>query len=590
MSYPDKEQIGKIEQGLEAAEQEFRRASDARDFTAMMQAHNRICHLVASLSAAWSGGKATVFSKYFAVAQNRNTVPMNHAGAGQAPAPAPVQQAPAEEVSPADQELVWGQPAATAPASPEPAPSSSSSSDEMSWLSALPATETPPAPAPVEVKADEPEEDIPDIAVLEKQLAELASKMQKCLGAGDMDGMLQANEKMGQLSELMAKAEARKKKQRLENTAAMKAAQAGAAPAANKPGPPAAAAGPAGGISSTGISGPAPKAPVADSGILAKLDEAAAASPNKVISAAQTAEPKSLAGGWSAGDTLAFAKARAEERKQKLKLADSFESVVGQVVDVPGATPLAEQPNSAVDMFFNDRMKAKIRDSGTQEKPPAAAAPTPAAPPPKPQMTPEQLREKLEGYNFYEILAIPSTASFEELHKAFMKKIRKLNKKLADKTMDEWQFQEFVAALCLAHDVLKYPNARLQYDLVLFGPADGSGPTAEQAAKQKMMPLKDMLKFSTLIRMGELSEAIEMHKEIKDEREIGRYLVEKGLLSSEEFDSILFAQKLVSAGKLTVAQFELAMQEMRENSIPLLDTLVASEWIQPQDVFSGDFL
>ena len=574
MSYPDKEQIGKIEQGLEAAEQEFRRASDAKDFAAMMQAHNRICNLVASLSAAWSGGKATVFAKYYAVAQNRNTVPMQHAGAAAQPPQAieaaatdPVQK---EEVSPADQELVWGQPeAAAAAAMPEPP------AEEMNWPNSLASSEPAQAQAP-EPEPSEPEEDIPDIAVLEKQLAELASKMQKCLGAGDMDGMLQANERMGQLSDLMAKAEARKKKQRLENTAAMKAVAAGgqAAPQAAQNLPPA-----------PKPAAPAPKPVAPSSGILAKLDEAAEASPNKVI---QQTQPKAMAGGWSAGDTLAFAKQRAEERKKQLRLNDSFESVVGQVVDTPLPPPIAEQPGSAVDMFFNDKMKAKIRDSGTIDKPPElrpAAKPTP-----KPQMTQDQLREKLEGYNFYEILAVPSTASFEELHKAFLKKIRKLNKKLADKTMDEWQFQEFVAALCLAHDVLKHPNARLQYDLVLYGPADGSGPSAESTAKQKMMPLKEMLKFSTLIRIGELSEAIEMHKESKDEREIGHYLVSKGLLSSEEFDSILFAQKLVSAGKLTVAQFELAMQEMRENSIPLLDTLVASEWIQPQDVFSGDLM
>ncbi|MBX9686130.1 MAG: hypothetical protein K2X27_05480, partial [Candidatus Obscuribacterales bacterium] len=188
------------------------------------------------------------------------------------------------------------------------------------------------------------------------------------------------------------------------------------------------------------------------------------------------------------------------------------------------------------------------------------------------------------------ILAIPSTAPYEELHKSFLKKIKKLNKKLKEQTMESWQFQEFVASLSLAHDVLKNPNARLQYDLVMFGPQDGSGPSAESTSKQKMMPLKEMLKFSTLISAGELASALDQFRGSSDEREVGYYLVENGKLSSEEFDSILFAQKLVSSGKLTVAQFELAMQELRENSIPLLDTLVGSEWIRPQDVFSGDFL
>lgn len=351
-----------------------------------------------------------------------------------------------------------------------------------------------------------------------------------------MDGMLKANEGMGALSELMTRAEARNKEKK-------KLAAA---------------------------SGPRTGDP------LSRITE--------VSGSYSPAEPaaKSIKGSWSAGDTMALAKARAEERKKQQKLSDSFESVVGELAEKPVAKPVEAPepaPGSTVDMLFNDRTRAKLKDSTPEQKPPALQ---------KPAMTQDQLRDKLDAYTFYQILSVPSTASFEELHKSFFKKIRKLNQKLANKSMEMWQFQEFVASLCLAHDVLKFPNARLQYDLIIFG-TDGES-NAETTAKAKLMPLRELLKFSTLINARELSAALEKHKGNKDEREVGYYLVEKGLLSNEEFDSILFAQKLVSAGKLTVAQFELAMQEMRENSIPLLDTLVASEWIQPQDVFSGEFL
>ena len=218
-------------------------------------------------------------------------------------------------------------------------------------------------------------------------------------------------------------------------------------------------------------------------------------------------------------------------------------------------------------------MKAKMKETGDQKLT-------------KKSMTQDQLREKLEQYSFYEILSIPSTASFEELHRSFLRKIKKLNAKLYSKELEDWQFQEFVASLCLAHDVLKFPNARLQYDLVLFGPGDGMSP--ETTAKQKLIPLREMVKFSTLVNAKDLADAVEETKGTGDERDLGRVLVSKAFLSSEEFDSILFAQKLVSKGKLTVAQFELAMQEMRESNIPLLDTLIASEWIQPHEVFSGE--
>ena len=475
MSQLNREQISSLEQELEKAEQDFRKAAESSDMHAVMQAHNRICQLVASLSSAWSEtGKPTVFARFFV-----------------APASA----------KPADM-------ATTPRINTESLPSSPTQTGSQA------STTTPEPEVPAEENA------IPDFAVLEKQMAELASKMQKCLEVGDMDGMLQANEKMGALSELMTKSEARSKAKKEEQKAA--ASQAG---------------------SST--------------------------------NAPEGVAPRAISGGWAAGDTMTLARQRAEERKKQAKLTDSsFDVVVGEVMDSPsaqGAAAAASQPG-----FLSDKMKAKMQESGEQK-----------APAPKKTLTQDQLREKLEQYNFYEILSVPSTASFEELHRSFFKKIKKLNARLSKKELDDWQFQEFVAALCLAHDVLKFPNARLQYDLVLFGPEGGMSP--ESAAKQKMMPLKEMIKFSTLIKLKDLTEAIEETRSSGDERELGRYLVEKELLSAEEFDSILFAQKLVSNGKLTVAQFELAMQEMRESNIPLIDTLIASEWIQPSDVFSADF-
>lgn len=329
-------------------------------------------------------------------------------------------------------------------------------------------------------------------AELERQIASLAQQMAKCLESGDMEGMLKCNEKMGELSDMIGRQEA-----------AVKEAASSAA-AGDDP--------------------------------LAKITEAAGLKDS----------PGAKPGGWAAGDTLALARQRAEERKKQSKQTpDTFDLVA------------SGEPGASVDLLFS---------GGTSDKQP---------------LNQEDLRERLENCSFYDILSSPSTASFEELHKCFFRKIRNLNKRLAAKDLEDWQFQEFVGTLCLAHDVLKYPVARMQYDLGLLG---GEIPDA----KQKMMPLKELLRFSTLVPMLDLMDAGDA-AEGKNEREMGYFLVEQGKLSQEEFDSILFAQKLVSSGKLTLAQFELAMQEMRESNIPLLDTLIASEWIQPSDVLSADF-
>ncbi|MBY0545855.1 MAG: hypothetical protein K2W95_01055 [Candidatus Obscuribacterales bacterium] len=328
-------------------------------------------------------------------------------------------------------------------------------------------------------------------AELERQIASLAQQMAKCLESGDMEGMLKCNEKMGELSDMIGRQEAAIK-------------EAANSAAADDP--------------------------------LAKITEAAGLKDS----------PGAKPGGWAAGDTLALARQRAEERKKQSKHSpDTFDIVAGG------------EPGSTVDLLFSGEKSDKQ------------------------PLNQEDLRERLEYCSFYEILSSPSTASFEELHKCFFRKIRNLNKRLVAKDLEDWQFQEFVGALCLAHDVLKYPVARMQYDLGLLG---GEIPDA----KQKLMPLRELIRFSTLVSMLDLMDAGDA-AEGKNEREMGYFLVEKGKLSQEEFDSILFAQKLVSAGKLTLAQFELAMQEMRENNIPLLDTLIASEWIQPADVLSADF-
>ncbi len=462
MSYPNREKIGKIEQDLEKAEQEFRRASEAKDLDAMVQAHSRICQLVSNLSAAWSGGQPTVFSNYF--------------------------------VAPSDA-------GSAVKSSPEPIPS--------------PPTQAAPDNGAAELS----------IAELEKQLAELASQMQKCLEAGDMDGMLAANEQMGKLSDMMAKVELKQRRTAEHSKPNLAAKTPGSA---GKP----------------------------------------AAPPQDAEAASAAAKPS----GWSAGDTLALAKQRAGERKKQRKLTDSFETVVTEVVDPSSST--ASPSSSASSAFFSAKMKDKLKQSGE------------TSPSKKSSITQDELAMRLEQLSFYEIMGATSTASFEELHKNFLRKIKKLNKKLSTKDLEIWQFQEFVAALCLAHDVLKNPNARLQYDLVIL--ETDTAASAESTAKKKLMPLKEMIKFSTLVNSKDLNEAVEQHGSNPNERDLGFYLIEKGLLSQEELDSILFGQKLVSMGKLTVAQFELAMQELRENSIPVLDTLVASEWIQPQDVFSGE--
>lgn len=340
------------------------------------------------------------------------------------------------------------------------------------------------------------------MADYERRMALLAQEMQQFMQAGDMEGIIRAQEQMAQLGEQWAAKE----------TAQLNKAD-------SPPAPP-----------------------------------------------AETGKNKALP--WSAGDSLQVARQRAELRKKQKTSSDSLEKVLSEtkssseILDSIFGAETTQQQKA-------DFIKLSASHAGSEDR--------------------EQLEARLDSYSFYEILAVPTTAAYHEIQRSFIGKVRRLLKRLELKQLAPWQFYCFSGRIFLAHDVLKSPETRLHYDVVLLNnsSAGEAGAQDNGAAGEglKLMSLAELVKFSTLIAPKDLRSAIETMRN-QPERELGHFLVQQGLLSNEELDSIFFAQKLVSQGKLSVAQYELAMQEMRENAIPLIDTLVASEWIQPQDILS----
>lgn len=342
------------------------------------------------------------------------------------------------------------------------------------------------------------------MADYERRMALLAQEMQRCMQAGDMEGIIRAQEQMAQLG---------------EQWAAREAAQ----------------------IHTETL-------------------------PDQVIEDRETAINKGLP--WSAGDSLQVARQRAELRKKQKTSSDSLEKVISET----------KSSAEILDSIFGTKTQQQKADFINLSSSHTSSEDR------------EQLESRLDGYNFYEILAVPTTAAYHEIQRSFMSKIRRLLKRLELNQLVSWQFYCFSGRILLAHDVLKSPESRLHYDVVLLNHSSGSEaiePDNGSAADGlKLMSLADLVKFSTLIGSKDLMSAIETTRN-QPERELGHFLVQQGLLSNDELDSIFVAQKLVSQGKLSVAQYELAMQEMRENSIPFIDTLVASEWIQPQDILTA---
>ena len=102
--------------------------------------------------------------------------------------------------------------------------------------------------------------------------------------------------------------------------------------------------------------------------------------------------------------------------------------------------------------------------------PTSAVSSTPDGLPPVPgaPLTPSQL---IKTQTYYQILGVNRLSSFEEIHTRFLTLIHKLRRSRAktETRSDLREFREVLRAICIAHDILKDPITRTDYDLRMMG-------------------------------------------------------------------------------------------------------------------------
>ncbi|GEM_PF-2218818 len=227
----------------------------------------------------------------------------------------------------------------------------------------------------------------------------------------------------------------------------------------------------------------------------------------------------------------------------------------------PGPVPAAERP------------AAGAREAGEPE---------PASPP-----------EGVPIGDLYEALGVVPMSSIETIHVHYLRQVRKLliAQQLTRDT-SVWDFRGRLRAMSIAHDVLRDPVTRTDYDFRLLGLRGQSAPPVPElpgdmqttiTGTRPGLRIGELLQACEVLEAADLDVAVDMHRAMPN-MPFGQFLVRQDFLSQQELDSALLGQRLIVDGKITVAQFQVAMFSVRSDGVPLGKTLVDRGWVTQGDV------
>lgn len=195
--------------------------------------------------------------------------------------------------------------------------------------------------------------------------------------------------------------------------------------------------------------------------------------------------------------------------------------------------------------------------------------------------------------NFYEALGVGDTSTYEVIHTSFLRRLRshiRTHQAQPPESVSRGEikaFKEQLRFLCIAHDILKDPVTRTDYDLRRLGLRQLDGPEGGgrlNGGKRTALKIGELLECANIIQPTELQVALDMHK-AEPNMPFGQFLLTAGFLTEEELDSAILGQKLITFGKITVAQFQTAINLQRMEKVPFFDTLVSEGWLTPADIF-----
>ncbi|HEY9775193.1 MAG TPA: hypothetical protein V6C81_15620 [Planktothrix sp.] len=194
----------------------------------------------------------------------------------------------------------------------------------------------------------------------------------------------------------------------------------------------------------------------------------------------------------------------------------------------------------------------------------------------------------------YMILGVSQMSPFDEIHRNFLRKVRKLLREIKGNKAERYPKLAELQRLWIAHDILTDPVTRTDYDfrdMGLRGVPDAIMPHApedqQQARLHNRTPLRigELLQCAGLLETAELEIACDMHKAMP-EMQFGTFLVRQGFIQERDLESVLLGQRLLKDGAITVAQFQVAMELSQSRGTGIRETLVEKNYISALDLES----
>lgn len=228
--------------------------------------------------------------------------------------------------------------------------------------------------------------------------------------------------------------------------------------------------------------------------------------------------------------------------------------------------PMMVIPNHAAPRVVQAPLAAADASETTGQEEPIPAAPKPP--------------------DLYAMLGVSQMSPFEEIHKNFLRKIRKILLKLRGAVRPERdELLKELRRNWVARDILCDPVTRTDYDfrdMGLRGSPDGTVTHVEDGPQRigQRTPLRigELLQCAGLLEQAELEIACDMHKAMP-EVQFGTFLVRQGFIQERDLDSVLLGQSLLRDGKITVAQFQVAMELSQSRGANISDTLIEHGYI-----------
>ena len=188
----------------------------------------------------------------------------------------------------------------------------------------------------------------------------------------------------------------------------------------------------------------------------------------------------------------------------------------------------------------------------------------------------------------YRLLGVSQMSPYEEIHKNFLIRVRAHIRQInVTKRPEKLEMLQSLRRIWIAHDILTDPVTRTDYDfrdLGLRGDVELIMPPTiedkQQAQQTNRTPTRigELLQCAGLLEAAELQIACDMHKAMP-EVQFGTFLIKQGFIGERDLESVLLGQKLLRAGIISVAQFQVAMELSQSRGHTISDTLVERGYV-----------